>query len=214
MAALSGSRKKTKTNVERSPRGMVSRWVCSAQRSENRGLVTFLEFLTFGVLIGLLVRMLAGATWRIGWRASMLVGGGGGLAGGLLGRLLRLSRRLLRLSRDEAPQGFAMSLVGAFALVAAYYLPPRRSPHVAGSSLTLDEFREAVGRQLSAKFGDRLGKVTIVSDTVHVRSRWILFAWIDGLPPTISFPFASGSGEEEEGQSVDFMTGAYHPDAL
>ena len=71
--------------------------------------------------------------------------------------------------------------------------------------MTLDEFRSAVSQELGKKFGDRLGKLTIVTDRFHVRPRWLLFAWVDGRAPTTSFPFASGSGDEEEGQFRDFM---------
>jgi hypothetical protein len=71
--------------------------------------------------------------------------------------------------------------------------------------MTIDEFRSAVGLQLTEKFGDRLGKMTVVTDSVHVRPRWIVFAWIDGQAPTISFPFAAGSGDDEESQFRDFM---------
>ncbi len=76
---------------------------------------------------------------------------------------------------------------------------------VPGVRLTLDEFRVAVRNDLVEKFGDRLGKTTIMTDTLHVRPRWVLFAWIDGRAPTMSFPFATGSGAEEEGQYRDYM---------
>jgi hypothetical protein len=71
--------------------------------------------------------------------------------------------------------------------------------------VTLDEFRTAVSQRLTSKFGARLGKTTIVTDALHVRPRWILFAWVDGRPPTSSFPFASGSGDDEESQFQEFM---------
>lgn len=72
-----------------------------------------LEFLPFGILIGLLGSMLAARKRRDTWWASMLIGGAGALVGGLLGRFLALSA-------DEGPQGFALSLLGAFVVVAAY----------------------------------------------------------------------------------------------
>ena len=71
--------------------------------------------------------------------------------------------------------------------------------------MTIDEFRLAVSEALVQKFGERLGKVTIVTDSLHVRPRWVLFAWIDGKAPTISFPFACGSGEDEENQFREFI---------
>jgi len=71
--------------------------------------------------------------------------------------------------------------------------------------MTLDEFRTEVSRALTHKFGERLGKVTIVTDSLHVRPRWVLFAWIDGRAPTVSFPFACGSGADEENQFQEFL---------
>jgi uncharacterized membrane protein YeaQ/YmgE (transglycosylase-associated protein family) len=73
-----------------------------------------LEFLPFGILIGLLGSMLAARKRRDRWLMSMLLGAAGALVGGLFGRFLALSA-------DEAPQGFALSLLGAFVVVAAYH---------------------------------------------------------------------------------------------
>ena len=64
--------------------------------------------------------------------------------------------------------------------------------------MTLDEFRSAVSTGLTAKFGGRLGKVTIVTDAIHVRPRWLVFAWVDGRAPSASFPFSTGAGDEAE----------------
>jgi hypothetical protein len=71
--------------------------------------------------------------------------------------------------------------------------------------MTLDEFRAAATDGLEKKFGDRLGKMTSVTDHLHVRPRWVLFAWVDGRAPTTSFPFASGSGDDEPVQFQEFM---------
>jgi uncharacterized membrane protein YeaQ/YmgE (transglycosylase-associated protein family) len=73
------------------------------------------EFVPFGILIGVLARMLANGEGRRRWPTSMLAGGGGALLGGLVGRYFSLSR-------DEAPRGFAMSLLGAFVFVALFHV--------------------------------------------------------------------------------------------
>jgi hypothetical protein len=71
--------------------------------------------------------------------------------------------------------------------------------------MTLDQFRVAVSQALKARFGVRLGKMTVVNDVIHVRPRWLLFAWIDGRAPKTSFPFASGGGDDEDRQFQEFM---------
>lgn len=72
--------------------------------------------------------------------------------------------------------------------------------------MTLDEFRQAVNLELTAHFGKRLGKVTIVTDSIPVRHRWLLFVWIDGRAPLASFPFTSGSQEDGKERFPSFMT--------
>jgi uncharacterized membrane protein YeaQ/YmgE (transglycosylase-associated protein family) len=76
--------------------------------------VHFLGFLLFGTLIGASVRLLV-AQRAGGWAISILSGAGGALIGGFLGRCAEL-----RSDLDSA--GFAMSLLGAFALVAVYHV--------------------------------------------------------------------------------------------
>jgi hypothetical protein len=71
--------------------------------------------------------------------------------------------------------------------------------------MTLDQFNAAVREALAKKFGDRLGKMTVVTDNLHVRPRWLLFAWVDGRAPTVSFPFATGSGDDEPRQFDEFI---------
>ncbi len=71
--------------------------------------------------------------------------------------------------------------------------------------MTLEEFRAAVREALVKKFGDRLGKMTIVTDSLNIRPRWILFAWVDGRAPTVSFPFAPGSGDDEPRQFDEYI---------
>ena len=71
------------------------------------------EFLPFGLLIGALARMLARGRARGGWVVSMLVGAVGALAGGFIGRGLVLYR-------DEGPEGFVTSLLGALVAVVVH----------------------------------------------------------------------------------------------
>jgi hypothetical protein len=71
--------------------------------------------------------------------------------------------------------------------------------------MTLDEFRTAVIKGLTARFGGRLGKVTFMTDRLHVRPRWTMFAWVDGKPPTASFPFPSAPEDGGDVQFQDFM---------
>lgn len=72
-----------------------------------------MPFLPFGLLIGALARMLVQGRVKSGWVASIAAGGVGALLGGWLGRNLALYR-------GERPVGFALSLLGALALAAAY----------------------------------------------------------------------------------------------
>ncbi len=72
-----------------------------------------MQFLPFGLLIGVLARILARGKARSGWVASAAVGGAGALLGGWLGKSLALYR-------GERPEGFTVSLLGALALAVAY----------------------------------------------------------------------------------------------
>jgi uncharacterized membrane protein YeaQ/YmgE (transglycosylase-associated protein family) len=81
-------------------------------------LMLALPFLPFGLLIGLLGRMLAGpkvgGVTVVSWLPSLLAGAVGAVVGGILGRVVLLDRA-------ERPQGFALSLLGALVLVVAYH---------------------------------------------------------------------------------------------
>ena len=71
--------------------------------------------------------------------------------------------------------------------------------------MTLDEFRTAVIKGLTARFGGRLGKVTVMTDSLNVRPRWTMFAGLDGRPPKTSFPFSSEPAADEDERFRDFM---------
>jgi hypothetical protein len=77
-------------------------------------LVQVVGFLLFGTLVGGVVRMLV-AQHAGGWWISIVSGAGGALLGGLFGRIDRLSS-------DPDSSAFAMSLLGAFAMFAAYHV--------------------------------------------------------------------------------------------
>jgi uncharacterized membrane protein YeaQ/YmgE (transglycosylase-associated protein family) len=76
-------------------------------------LVSAVEFLPFGVLVGALARVLTIRRPSGGWARWMLVGGCGALVGGL-------SDRFFGFWPEEGPQGFATSLLGALVFVVAY----------------------------------------------------------------------------------------------
>lgn len=82
--------------------------------SRNHRHMRVLEFLPFGLLIGALARLLAANRMPGPWAGSLVVGAVGAMLGGWLGRGLALYR-------GERPEGFAMSLLGALALVIAYH---------------------------------------------------------------------------------------------
>ncbi len=71
-------------------------------------------FLLFGLVVGVLARIIVPGREPGGWIASTLLGIGGAMLGGYLGRLLGLYR-------EGEPAGFVMSLIGAIALVVVYH---------------------------------------------------------------------------------------------
>jgi uncharacterized membrane protein YeaQ/YmgE (transglycosylase-associated protein family) len=75
--------------------------------------VHFVGFLLFGMLIGVVMRLLV-AGRAGGWGASMLSGVGGAMLGGFMGRVGKLNG-------DGESAGFVMSLLVAFTLVAIYH---------------------------------------------------------------------------------------------
>jgi uncharacterized membrane protein YeaQ/YmgE (transglycosylase-associated protein family) len=71
-------------------------------------------FLLFGLVVGAVARLIVPGREPGGWVVSMLLGVGGSLVGGFLGRMVGLYR-------EDQPASFVMSLLGAIALVAVYH---------------------------------------------------------------------------------------------
>lgn len=78
-------------------------------------LLSALEFLPFGVLVGVLVHWLALVRSRAGWMTSAISGACGALIAGLAGRSFGIWP-------EEGPQGFAISLLGALGFAVAFRL--------------------------------------------------------------------------------------------
>ncbi len=75
----------------------------------------FLRICFVGLIVGLLARFLVPGSDPMGLVASMLLGFGGSVVGGLLPRLFRGGRA----SEPFSPAGFGGSLLGAILLVIA-----------------------------------------------------------------------------------------------
>lgn len=73
-----------------------------------------LVFLLFGLVVGVLARIIVPGKEPGGWVVSMTFGVGGAILGAYFGRLLGVYR-------EGQPAGFLMALVGAIALVAVYH---------------------------------------------------------------------------------------------
>lgn len=96
-------------------------------------LLSALEFVPFGLLVGVLAHWLTVRRGLAGWAASALSGACGALVAGLAGRYFRIWP-------DEGPQGFAISLLGALGFAIAFRA-------LAGSS----------GPAIVSRFGDPPG---------------------------------------------------------
>jgi uncharacterized membrane protein YeaQ/YmgE (transglycosylase-associated protein family) len=88
-------------------------------------------FVLFGLLIGVVTRMLVAGKTAGGWVLSMLGGIGGALFGGFLGRVLGLYG-------DAEPVAFVMALLGAFALVTIYHVVAARRQHARPADAAVD----------------------------------------------------------------------------
>jgi uncharacterized membrane protein YeaQ/YmgE (transglycosylase-associated protein family) len=82
-------------------------------------LMHLIAFLLFGLVVGVLARLIVPGREPGGWVISMLLGVAGAFLGGFLGRGLGLYR-------EGEPAGFVMSLIGAIILVVAYHAMARR----------------------------------------------------------------------------------------
>ncbi len=76
-------------------------------------------FLLFGLVVGVVARFLVPGREPGGWIVSMLIGVGGAMLGGFLGRVAGLYR-------PGQPAGFIMSLLGAILLVLCYHVVTMR----------------------------------------------------------------------------------------
>jgi uncharacterized membrane protein YeaQ/YmgE (transglycosylase-associated protein family) len=76
-------------------------------------------FLLFGLIVGAIARWIVPGRTRGGWIVTMLLGVGGSLLGGFLGRVVGHYR-------PGQPAGFIVSLLGAIVLVAVYHAFGRR----------------------------------------------------------------------------------------
>jgi uncharacterized membrane protein YeaQ/YmgE (transglycosylase-associated protein family) len=84
-----------------------------------------IAFLIFGLIVGAIARLLVPGKEPGGWIVSMLLGIGGALIGGFIGRAVGLYGQ-------NQGAGFVMSLIGAVILVAIYHAVTvgRRQHHV------------------------------------------------------------------------------------
>ena len=73
-----------------------------------------LWFLIFGLIVGAVARLIVPGREPGGWIVSMLLGCGGAVLGGFIGRSIGM------YGQRDAP-GFFMSLLGAIVLVAIYH---------------------------------------------------------------------------------------------
>ena len=81
--------------------------------------MSIILFLLMGLVVGAIARLIVPGRERGGWVVSMLLGVGGSLLGGLVGRALGLYR-------EGESAGFIMSLIGAVVVVFAYQAFTRR----------------------------------------------------------------------------------------
>jgi uncharacterized membrane protein YeaQ/YmgE (transglycosylase-associated protein family) len=71
-------------------------------------------FLLFGLVVGVVARLIVPGKEPGGWVISMLIGIGGAMLGGFLGRVVGVYG-------PGQPAGFVMSLIGAVVLVVLYH---------------------------------------------------------------------------------------------
>jgi len=78
-----------------------------------------LMFLLFGLVVGVIARLLVPGREAGGWLTSIVIGVLGSFVGGFLGQLLGVG--------DGRPAGFLLSLLGAVVLLVAYHALGRRA---------------------------------------------------------------------------------------
>jgi uncharacterized membrane protein YeaQ/YmgE (transglycosylase-associated protein family) len=84
-----------------------------------------IAFLLFGLIVGALARLIVPGKEPGGWVISMLLGIGGALLGGFVGRAVGLYRA-------NQGAGFVMALLGAILLVFIYHALAVRKRHASG----------------------------------------------------------------------------------
>jgi uncharacterized membrane protein YeaQ/YmgE (transglycosylase-associated protein family) len=85
--------------------------------------VGIITWIIFGLIVGLIAKLLTPGREPGGFIVTALIGIGGSLLGGFLGRALGLYRQ------DQPAGGFIMSVIGAVLLLAVYHMAvgrPRR----------------------------------------------------------------------------------------
>jgi uncharacterized membrane protein YeaQ/YmgE (transglycosylase-associated protein family) len=71
-------------------------------------------FLLFGLVVGVIARLIVPGREGGGWITSIVIGIAGSYVGGFLGRALGFTR-------DSSPAGFLTALVGAIVLLVIYH---------------------------------------------------------------------------------------------
>lgn len=83
------------------------------------GIITWI---VFGLIVGLIAKLLTPGRDPGGFVVTVLIGIGGSLLGGYIGRLLGI------YGSEQPAGGFVMSVLGAVVLLALYHLAAGRRP--------------------------------------------------------------------------------------
>lgn len=79
-------------------------------------MMAVLMWVLFGLVVGIVAKLIMPGREPGGFAITVLLGIGGALVGGFLGRLLGVS------TTNSSPGGFLMSILGAIVLLAIYNL--------------------------------------------------------------------------------------------
>jgi uncharacterized membrane protein YeaQ/YmgE (transglycosylase-associated protein family) len=91
-----------------------------AETDSQEETMNLILFLIFGLIVGVLARLIVPGREPGGWVVSMLLGVAGAFLGGFLGRAFGM------YGDDVRTGGFVMSLVGAIIVVGIYHAVARR----------------------------------------------------------------------------------------
>jgi uncharacterized membrane protein YeaQ/YmgE (transglycosylase-associated protein family) len=86
----------------------------------ERSTVSIILFLLFGLVVGVIARLIVPGREPGGWVMSIVLGIAGSFLGGLLGRTFGLYR-------EGEPAGFVMSVIGAVIVVGIYSAIAKRA---------------------------------------------------------------------------------------